>query len=234
MTDKFKKAFTYLQTKLGYTFKARSFWRKKQRLRGLLPTLAETLYAKGCPKFPRKKTGSRSSKWRGKALEKAIEKPAGHCDPVLINFFAQLKARKLEIVCPQLICGIGDVATAADVITIQTKIDPTTKEVVTSIVPLEIKGGFAARTNLDEQFSKKAKTIRKGPFIDGFAIADTWRNRHLLQCALTSHFIEKCYGRKTLHVSDAFVVYMDRNEWSSVKTEWWYNEEDLNKIVALF
>ena len=37
-----------------------------------------------------------------------------------------------------------------------------------------------------------------------------------------------------MHVDDAFVVYLDRGEWISVKSQWWYNPEDLNKIVELF
>lgn len=232
MTDLLKKAFAFKQKKVwGFSFKARSFWRKKKRCAGLLPSLAKHVYAKGAPRFPRKKTGSKSSKWRGKTLERAIENPRGQCDPVLINFFKQLKARKLEVVCSQLICGIGGVATAADIICAHTR--EVKGETVVSIVPLEIKTGFAGTTNLDEQYSKRAKTICRGPFANGFAIQDNWRHRHLLQCALTAHFIEECYGTKTTHVDDAFVVYMDRGEWSSVKPQWWYNKEDLNKIVEL-
>ena len=165
-------------------------------------------------------------------MEKAIANPKQNCDPVVVNFFTQLKARELEIVCSQLICGIGRVATAADIICTHTR--EVKGETVVSVVPLEIKTGFGGTTNLDEQFSKRAKTICKGPFANGFAIKDCWLNRHLLQCALTTHFIEQCYATKTMHVDDAFVVYLDRGEWISVKSQWWYNPEDLDKIVELF
>jgi len=149
---------------------------------------------------------------------------------VVRRFKTDMERMSMEGVICQLVVSTPNhgLGTALDVIALNKQ----------GFVPIEIKSGF--NVNIDLPANKKRKPIECGTK----KIADTIRNRHLLQLALSTRMFKK--GYTSTDIRAAYVVYVDRLtsestnkdaitllEWVPVHTQPWFNDEDLDSVLDL-